>query len=164
MLSISTSNTRQCMGIGSGGRGKNSPLHTFWANTLRAEFLDLKTKLRLHPLTFRSPKKKLSLPYFPSHSHASTVLDIEVNRYMNNINKSGFTPRFLVRFKLLIFLVSCFSCFALFVFVLCLVYPMLPVSMDCPFLIVPLRFSVTFLYYLHCICIKYKGTLRSDHD
>ena len=106
----------------------------------------------------------MSLPYFPSHSHASTVLDIEVNRYMNNINKSGFTPRFLVRFKLLIFLVSCFSCFALFVFVLCLVYPMLPVSMDCPFLIVPLRFSVTFLYYLHCMCIKYKGTLRLDHD
>jgi hypothetical protein len=29
------------MGIGSGGRGKNSPLHTFWANTLRAEFLNI---------------------------------------------------------------------------------------------------------------------------
>ena len=31
--------------------------------------------------------------------------------------------------------------FALFVFVVCLVYPMLPVSMDCPFLIAPSVFS-----------------------
>jgi hypothetical protein len=31
--------------------------------------------------------------------------------------------------------------FALFVFVLCLVYPMLPVSLDCPFWIAPSVFS-----------------------
>jgi hypothetical protein len=30
--------------------------------------------------------------------------------------------------------------FALFAFVLCLVYQMLPVSLDCPFLIVPFGF------------------------
>jgi hypothetical protein len=31
--------------------------------------------------------------------------------------------------------------FALFVFVLCLVYPVLPVSLDCPCLIAPMLFS-----------------------
>jgi hypothetical protein len=30
-----------------------------------------------------------------------------------------------------------FCVFVLFVFVLCLVYPVLPVSLDCPFLIAP---------------------------
>jgi hypothetical protein len=34
-----------------------------------------------------------------------------------------------------------FLCCVLFVFVLCLVYPLLPVSLDCPFLIVPSVFS-----------------------
>ena len=35
------------------------------------------------------------------------------------------------------FLVFCVVFFALFVFVLCLVYPMLPDSLGCPFLIAP---------------------------
>ena len=39
---------------------------------------------------------------------------------------------------LLIFLVFCVVYFALFVFVLCRVYPMLPVSLDCSFLTAPL--------------------------
>ena len=38
---------------------------------------------------------------------------------------------------LLIFLVFCVVFFVLFAFVLCLVYLMLPVSLDCPFLISP---------------------------
>jgi len=42
---------------------------------------------------------------------------------------------------LLIFLVFCVVFFALFAFVLCLVYLMLPVSLDCPFLISPSGFS-----------------------
>jgi hypothetical protein len=37
-------------------------------------------------------------------------------------------------------------CFFLFVFVLCLVYPMLSVSLECPFLIVP-SVSLTFISY-----------------
>ena len=60
--------------------------------------------------------------------------------------------QFLVGSMLLIFLVSVFclssSC-VLFVFILCLVCPMLPVSLDCPFLIVSLGFSrVYFKPYL----------------
>ena len=35
--------------------------------------------------------------------------------------------------------------FVLFVFVLCQMYPMLPVSLDCPFLIIP-SVSLTFIY------------------
>ena len=42
---------------------------------------------------------------------------------------------FLVESVLLIILVVCVVFFALFVFVLCLVYPMLLGSLDCPFLI-----------------------------
>ena len=37
-------------------------------------------------------------------------------------------------------------CFILFVFVLCLVYPMLPVSLNCPLLIVPSVFSNVYLW------------------
>jgi hypothetical protein len=37
--------------------------------------------------------------------------------------------------------IVCQSAIVLFVFVLCLVYPMLPVSLDCPFLIAPSVFS-----------------------
>ena len=37
------------------------------------------------------------------------------------------------------------SVFVLFVFVLCLVYPMLPVSLECPFLIAPLVLSNVYL-------------------
>jgi hypothetical protein len=52
-----------------------------------------------------------------------------------------------------IFLVFCF--FALFAFFLCLVCPMLPVSLDCPFLIAPLVFSHVYLYWLSIyVCIQ----------
>jgi hypothetical protein len=50
-------------------------------------------------------------------------------------------PRYLVVSVFLIFLISYVVLFALFVFVLCLVYPMLPVSLDFAFLIAPLVFS-----------------------
>jgi hypothetical protein len=50
------------------------------------------------------------------------------------------SPPVLVGSVLLIFLVFCVE-FLFFVFVLCLVYPMLPVSLDCPFLITPSVFS-----------------------
>ena len=39
----------------------------------------------------------------------------------------------------------CVEFFALFIFVLCLMCPMLPVSLDCPFLIVPLVSSNVYL-------------------
>ena len=50
-------------------------------------------------------------------------------------------PRLFVRSVLLISLVFCVMFFILFVFVLCFVYPMLPVSLDCPFLIAASVFS-----------------------
>ena len=51
-------------------------------------------------------------------------------------------------FVLLIFLVFCVVCFQLCVFVLCYVCPMLPVSLDCPFLIAPSVFSSVYLQFL----------------
>ena len=36
------------------------------------------------------------------------------------------------------------------VFVLCLVYPMLTVSLDCPFLIAPSVFSNVYLFFVLC--------------
>ena len=42
---------------------------------------------------------------------------------------------------------------SLFVFVLCLVYPMLPVSLDCPFLISPSVFSNVYLSCLSSSCV-----------
>ena len=62
---------------------------------------------------------------------------------------SGFTSRFLVGSVLLIVLVFCVVFFVLFVFILCLEYPMLPVSLDCPFLIS--RFSLTFMCNIDCL-------------
>ena len=47
--------------------------------------------------------------------------------------------------------IFCAEFFALFVFVLCLVYPMLPVSMNCPFLIAPPVFFNVYLS-LHVRC------------
>ena len=47
---------------------------------------------------------------------------------------------------LLIFLVFCVVCFDLLVFVMCLVYPMLQFSLDCPFLIAPSVFSYVYYY------------------
>jgi hypothetical protein len=42
-------------------------------------------------------------------------------------------------------LVFCVFCFVLFVSVLCLVFPMLPVSLHCPFLVAPSVFSSVYL-------------------
>jgi len=51
---------------------------------------------------------------------------------------------------LLIFLMFYVVFFALFVFVLCLVYSMLPVSMHCPFVIAPSDCSNVYLIYYMC--------------
>jgi hypothetical protein len=58
---------------------------------------------------------------------------------------------FLVGSVLLIFLVFCVV-FFVFVFVLCLVYLMLAVSIDCPFLI---ALSVFANVYFGVVCIRY---------
>ena len=57
--------------------------------------------------------------------------------------------RFVVGSELLVVLVFCVVvCFyVLFVFVLCLVCPILPVSLDCPFLITPSVFSNDYLNF-----------------
>jgi hypothetical protein len=44
--------------------------------------------------------------------------------------------------------------FVLFVFVLCLVCPMLPVSLDCPFLIAPSIFSNVYLFVCLFVCLR----------
>ena len=46
----------------------------------------------------------------------------------------------------------CVVFFALFFVVLCLVYPMLPVSLDCPFLIAPSAFSN--LYFINTLLVE----------
>ena len=46
-------------------------------------------------------------------------------------------------FSVCLRIVVCF--FVLFVFVLCLVYPMLPVSLDCLIFLLPLLYSLTFI-------------------
>ena len=56
---------------------------------------------------------------------------------------------FLVDSVLLIFLVF-WVFLGLFVFVLCLVYPMLPMSLDCPFFIDTAVFSNVYLFYDLC--------------
>jgi len=53
--------------------------------------------------------------------------------------------RVLVESVLFIFLVFCVVFCVLFAFVLCLVCPMLPESLDCPFLIAPSVFSNVYL-------------------
>jgi hypothetical protein len=53
---------------------------------------------------------------------------------------------FLMGSELLIFLVFCVVFLVLFVFVLYLVYLMLPVSLDCPFLIASSVFSNVYLH------------------
>ena len=56
-----------------------------------------------------------------------------------------FTPRFGLCPRLLIFLVFCIVFFVSFVFVLCLVYPILSLSLVCPFLIAPSGFSNVYI-------------------
>jgi len=52
-------------------------------------------------------------------------------------------------------------CFVLFVLVLCLVFPMLPVSLDCSFLIATLVFSNVYLNL--CKNIIFKSMLNPTH-
>ena len=61
--------------------------------------------------------------------------------------------RFVVGFELLIVLVICVVVYfyILFVFVLCFMCPMLPVFLDCPFLIAPSVFSNIYLNFLQNI-------------
>jgi hypothetical protein len=49
----------------------------------------------------------------------------------------------------LLFILCCV--FVLFVFVWCLVYPVLSVSLDCPFLIAPSVFSNVYCYCVYCL-------------
>ena len=46
---------------------------------------------------------------------------------------------------LIIFVIFCDLFFVLFVFIMCLVYLILPISLDCPFLIAPSVFSNVYL-------------------
>ena len=64
--------------------------------------------------------------------------------YFQNVKKHGFVPDF-GEIVLLSCLVFCVLFFLLFVLVMCLVCPMLPVSLDFPFLIAPLGFNVVYL-------------------
>ena len=75
-------------------------------------------------------------------------------------------PVFFVEPVLLIFLVSCVVMrFVLFVFVLCLVHPMLPISLDFPFLIAPLVFSDAYLHYFQFVLLvaAYNGRPTIQH-
>ena len=60
-------------------------------------------------------------------------------------------PRILVGSVLLICLVFCVLLFGLLVFVLCLVYPMLSVALDCPFLLAPLPDTVVIIYFKNIV-------------
>jgi hypothetical protein len=57
----------------------------------------------------------------------------------------GSHPFFFIGFVLLIFLVFCVVFFGLFVFVLCLMDLILPMSLDCPFLIANSIFSNIYI-------------------
>jgi hypothetical protein len=59
-------------------------------------------------------------------------------------------PRFLVGSVLLIFLVFCVVFLLLFVFILCLVCPVLTVSLDYPFFIAPSGFSDIYFQCIPC--------------
>ena len=50
--------------------------------------------------------------------------------------------------------IMCCGFFLLFVFVLCLVYPMLSVSLDCPFLIALSMFSILVFYFIKYLFIS----------
>jgi hypothetical protein len=73
-----------------------------------------------------------------------------LNLLLDLLGRLGSPQRFggVVLLNVLLF---CAMMFVLFVFVLCFVYPMLPVSLDCPFVIVP---SVFFNIYLAVMANK----------
>jgi len=53
--------------------------------------------------------------------------------------------------------------FVLFVFVMCLMYPMLPVPLDCPFLIAPPVFSNNYLLIKRCSRLRTNGLSLFNH-
>ena len=61
------------------------------------------------------------------------------------------SPPFLVGSMLLIFLVFCVLFFVLFVFDLCFLYPILLVSLDCPFLNFPSVFSNVYFISVYTL-------------
>ena len=65
--------------------------------------------------------------------------------------------RFLVGSVLLICLIFCAVLFIFFVFVLCLVYPMLRVYLDCPLLIAPSGFSSIYSLIIITIIFQLEG-------
>ena len=75
--------------------------------------------------------------YSGTHNILSNMVSVlKEARTACPLQAPGFTPCSL---SFLVFSV------VLFVFVLCLVYPMLPVSLDCPFLVVPSGFAIVYL-------------------
>ena len=73
---------------------------------------------------------------------------VKLSQTIGTTTKSSPPPPVFGCSVLLIFLVSCVVYFILFVFDLCLEYPMLPVSLDCSLLIAPSVFSN--VYFHHC--------------
>ena len=83
-----------------------------------------------------------------------TSLNVKFNIYYAHLvhMASLVVPYCLVRSVLLICFVFCVVLFPLFVFVLCLVYPMFPVSIDCLILIAPSVFSnVSLLFHAYLV-------------
>jgi hypothetical protein len=72
---------------------------------------------------------------------------------------------FLMGSVLLVALAFLCCVFVVFVFDLCLVYPMLPGSLACSFLIAPSVFSIVYLFCLSSSCVlwKPKGQSRMDN-
>jgi len=65
-----------------------------------------------------------------------------------------------------IFSFLCYAFLLLFLFVLYLVYPMLPVSLDCPFLIAPSGFSNVYLLmsiYSYTYPYEHEYVIKSSH-
>jgi hypothetical protein len=90
---------------------------------------------RVHRKLRRVPRFTGSFAEYPGSPEASP--STRVHRKLRRV--PGFTAVF---YYVIVFLVFCVVlCFyVLFVFVLCLVCPMLPVSLDCPILIFPFGF------------------------
>jgi hypothetical protein len=54
--------------------------------------------------------------------------------------------------------------FCLFVCVLYLVFPMLPVSQDCSFFVAPTNFSVVYVYIYHRLCKQVYNEMINNND
>jgi hypothetical protein len=98
-------------------------------------FTEASPSTRVHRKLRRVPRFTGSFAEYPGSPEASP--STRVHRKLRRV--PGFTAVF---YYVIVFLVFCVVlCFyVLFVFVLCLVCPMLPVSLDCPILIFPFGF------------------------